>query len=569
MSLYSNHFDLLPRPARSIFSIGSESTRATIPDFETVSQLARFTDHVTGWYCEMSSLFTHCRVITGLLAVLIAIDIAVIVRRTYQRTFWIIRIIKRPEGDILVPNSILVFAVVEGIFGIIFLAYIWFCIAVSDYRTIAPTGAFLWLTLPWCALVFGAVWAAWGTFFATPTSLQSITDWSKKGCFQRVIFRPCVINWAVLLVPTAIATSVVIPGAIANSYSNRAYQLQKEWQHTYANQTVFTQAMVQDTQRVWFTFLKATRMASVAHMIWLIIAALAAISVTAVSWGLISALRKELHRDRNEYRSADSSRIEIRSSQAHTFLAAVEEGEEEEEEEEAKTPSVQCDVVENHSPTSIANEQDLASSVPCHHADPCTTTVPQAPVKEKKAGIFGQAMAVGTNSIPVKSQREYLQAALNHTYIQIFATLPACICFAGLALFVAFTIHSKNEQPSSSGGVQFEHIYGPLMITVSWTVVIAGAVTVLAIAHRTYEPVLSSHLWKRQRSRKNNKVPSASHLGSAQDMAQMKSSFFETRTRNTLIMQSLVGSASLHQDDEVRHDSWLTFENRRGRVLKS
>jgi hypothetical protein len=147
MSLYSYNFDLLPKPLRSSFSFGSESTRATIPDFENVAQLSQFTHHLTNYYIDMRGIFTQCRIITALLTIVIAIDVLVIARRIWQRTFWIFRIIKRPEGSFLVPNSILVFSVVEGIFGVIYTAYTWSLLNHSRDRTAPPANTLLWFTV--------------------------------------------------------------------------------------------------------------------------------------------------------------------------------------------------------------------------------------------------------------------------------------------------------------------------------------------------------------------------------------------------------------------------------------
>lgn len=105
MSLYSHAFELLPRPDRSIFSSGDEATRARLPDFDTVAQLSQFTHRLIVWQMDVPSTFTQAKVGASFICILIVVVCLIMARRLYERSFWILRVIKRPAGSILVVSG--------------------------------------------------------------------------------------------------------------------------------------------------------------------------------------------------------------------------------------------------------------------------------------------------------------------------------------------------------------------------------------------------------------------------------------------------------------------------------
>lgn len=106
MSLYSYDFQLLTRPARGAFSFGPESTRLILPDFDNVAQLGEFTHRILYWKPEIPGVFTQLKVGASFVCLLIIVVQATLARRLYERSLWFVRIIKRPEGNILVVSAV-------------------------------------------------------------------------------------------------------------------------------------------------------------------------------------------------------------------------------------------------------------------------------------------------------------------------------------------------------------------------------------------------------------------------------------------------------------------------------
>jgi hypothetical protein len=144
MSLYSHNFDLLPRPDRSIFSLGNESTRATIPDFESVEQLRDFTRRIVVLKLEVPTIFIQVKIGCAFMVLLVLLFILIFARRIHQRSFWIIRLVRRPEGTVLIPNAILAFSLLEANFSILFVAFLFRVIYVFEKHTLEPWHSYLW-----------------------------------------------------------------------------------------------------------------------------------------------------------------------------------------------------------------------------------------------------------------------------------------------------------------------------------------------------------------------------------------------------------------------------------------
>jgi hypothetical protein len=107
MSLYSYNFQLLPRPPRSVFSLGPESTRAILPDFGSVAQLSEFNRRLVVLQLSPNT-FIQAKVGASFTIFLLCLVVLIVSRKIYEGSNWFFRIIKRPEGNILVVSSSMV-----------------------------------------------------------------------------------------------------------------------------------------------------------------------------------------------------------------------------------------------------------------------------------------------------------------------------------------------------------------------------------------------------------------------------------------------------------------------------
>jgi hypothetical protein len=145
-------------------------------------------------------------------------------------------------------------------------------------------------------------------------------------------------------------------------------------------------------------------------------------------------------------------------------------------------------------------------------------------------------------TVPTPDQRYYLQKALHHVFIQFGTISPAALCYTGIALFLCVSMYDRCEQPNSSGGTQLEEYIVYAAYAVLATTCAFEAITLVAIGHRSYEPVFSSMI-------------SSIHPTSSQEprAREAHSSLFETRTRTTAPLQGRHRAmAQIEEGSEVR-----------------
>lgn len=103
MSLYSYPFEFLPPPpARSILTFGSEDTRARLPNFENVEEMKSFIMRLFFFHFQVPHSFPQIKFGASLFVIILFNGILIIIRRMYDKSFWVARLVKRPSGTIVV-----------------------------------------------------------------------------------------------------------------------------------------------------------------------------------------------------------------------------------------------------------------------------------------------------------------------------------------------------------------------------------------------------------------------------------------------------------------------------------
>jgi hypothetical protein len=158
MSLYDSGIQLLPRPPRSAFSMGNESTRATIPDFNNVTELSHFTNRLFNWHIPISSLFIQAIFTSVLIFIMVIVVTLIMATKIYQGKFWLIRVIRKSNETINVVSIHPAFSLYRQILNIVL------CLAES-YCCIFDHDRILWSSLytyihrllsPFFSLSYGA-----------------------------------------------------------------------------------------------------------------------------------------------------------------------------------------------------------------------------------------------------------------------------------------------------------------------------------------------------------------------------------------------------------------------------
>lgn len=145
--LYNKSIELIPKPPRSILSIGNESTRAALPNFNTVAELSRFTSRHFSWHIPIPSLYIQSIATGAFVFLMVVIVTLIMARRIYEGKFWLLRVIRRSTGIIIAPNPIVFFLIMSGFYGILFTPL--FIIICHDFTkdTGPPRNIVLWFTV--------------------------------------------------------------------------------------------------------------------------------------------------------------------------------------------------------------------------------------------------------------------------------------------------------------------------------------------------------------------------------------------------------------------------------------
>lgn len=496
MSLYSvQNIQFLPKPHRSWLSLGSEADRLQFPDFDDVAALQSFVSRLFVYdFDYVPSLAVQLKFGAIFVAFLLLIVISIIARRMYEQSFWVVQIVKRPTGRLIVPNSMLCFAIIEGFFCATFMAMMW-CIYATMYpKSIPAVINPIWMLLPWCPLIGGAVWAAWGLYFATPPShlrggmTTKDQRWRRRNVIIRMLDQTIISNMLGLCLPIIISGSVIVPSIKAMQHWSMAYRMMNDWQRRYDRQSIFTTPMVQEAQLIWYKVLMAMRMVTVGYLIWAGWALLIFAAYTGFSVRLIRIIRHETHKMND---------IGPRTGIAVIMPASL--SAQKEESERTVNEHQTC-----QSPQDTF-KVEWRGSLPMYKATQTTcSNDSQAITIPTHANGWRRYFSRPNIVMQVHNQRStfvrrqlrrdqvnMLNKALLHICIQACAIGPACFTFFVISLGLGVGIFSSTEH-TYRGGTYVEPVLAVAISAAIWTVVVFGGITLLAIAQRTYEHMFGS-----------------------------------------------------------------------------
>lgn len=105
MSLYSYSFNYLPPPDRSTTSFGPEDIRARFPNFQNVDEMKEFIMRLFVLQFQINHSFVQIKFGASLFVVIVFNGILITIRRMYDKSFWVARLVKRPSGTIVVVSG--------------------------------------------------------------------------------------------------------------------------------------------------------------------------------------------------------------------------------------------------------------------------------------------------------------------------------------------------------------------------------------------------------------------------------------------------------------------------------
>lgn len=173
-----------------------------------------------------------------------------------------------------------------------------------ESQTVTPRDFPCWLALPWLAISTGAIFAAWGSFYARPATSSVATSSSTSRRFSasfqaqnplvKFLRRPAIMNLCCLASPLVIVVAIVVPTVIANTRYNRQLDRYFDWEDTWSNETELNHDMLLDVQDIWYNMINMAEIISITFIIWTVCAFILWIAYTWVSIRLLHAVHRQI-----------------------------------------------------------------------------------------------------------------------------------------------------------------------------------------------------------------------------------------------------------------------------------
>ncbi|SOV08181.1 uncharacterized protein UDID_00784 [Ustilago sp. UG-2017a] len=260
-------FGLPPPPPKSVFStINNVEGRAWFPDFtqdeDPVGSLKQFL-RVLFYPVLCNSTFIQLKVLSVLAAVIGIWIFLIVVRRFYQKTFWLFRLVVRSNGSLIVPNAITTFVAIESIFVILLIALL-------------------------CTTV--------GIVYARPDALSFVSPQPGKPQSRalRMGITPSVVNVFVFCIPVIQIVSIVVPAAFAQHRFTIAFEHYHRWSDAIQAGATLSREMLLEAQQIWFKVLDAAYYISNCMAVWESWVCLLFICYCLAGGSLITTLRAQL-----------------------------------------------------------------------------------------------------------------------------------------------------------------------------------------------------------------------------------------------------------------------------------
>ncbi|PWZ02509.1 hypothetical protein BCV70DRAFT_1404 [Testicularia cyperi] len=539
-------FGLPDPPARSLFSRNhGVEYRAWLPDFtrdsHPVSSLTLFLNEI--FYPTLSkSTFTQLKVLSVLVGIVGVAIFLIIVRRLYERSFWLFRLSVRSNGTLIIPNAIAVFVMIEATFAIILIAFCWEFVDWFQNKANADH-IMLWIGLPWYPLILGAYASTVGTMYARPDALSWVSPQPGKPASRanRFGITPSVINLSIFAVPVLQALSIVVPAAISEiRYAQAAGQF-REFVSSLDPNAELTREMLIEAQQIWYKVLDAAYYLSICMTIWEAWVCALWLSHFGAGASLLIMLRKQIKTlsSFKQNKSISDSFAAAQQDQQKKVLAlqtyklsAVPEHEDapnaapeaeklapyQQQEPPVRAPSTvstkSADLTLSPSGDGVVSKADTAaadrarklskrqtqeeedrSEASSDQIESMFFTREQMENQDKPAAGFFPPVRPSAFERPEKahtktgkrrSHQRYLQLFYWNFFVQWIGLDTGILFFATFCGWLTTAWYTAWEANRVAPTIQIA------MLVVSWTTLLCASVVIFAILSRTYEPIMAN-----------------------------------------------------------------------------
>ncbi|KAE8240164.1 hypothetical protein A4X13_0g7917 [Tilletia indica] len=578
-------FSLPPPPPPTFLSHYTGADRARLPNFlasdDPIAAAKQYLHAQIMFEC-MPSLWIHVKVVTGLAGIIVVAAMAVIVRRLWQRSLWVIRLKQTERGPLIVPNAIMIFAGTEGLFVILFLAFI-NCVYVAWQVKREPlANLILWITLTWSPLIAGPIWSTFGVWHArppsgTPKNTRSVkhsTLFGKKIRFPK----PLLISLWWMMIPFIQMLSVLGPGVRGNNYRSEAVRMYYQWYETYGNATELNRPMLVALQNIWEEDLRAFYWLAISMFIWFGWTVILFAVYSSVTLRLLLPLRAQLLALQERNASVSGSDTQ-RGTRSGFFDATTKAQQVESVQLPLETPRLRS-LAANYvggrlEAVDFQDASDEKDAVNEHWGLRANDLKEDAPNTSFFPPI--KPSAVVRPATDSETSERYLRAAYRHFLFQGVTVSLAIVYFSEVTIYIALTVYSYNER----------RILGKSMDTAflqaMWGCIVFGSCVMISITLRTYEPMLVS-LLNNNNLGGTNRSPTASksvRLNKLAASQEQKQSFSSSNGGTTVVnsptptpmLPSMDPVKENDSDDEGRQwraepESWALIGSRGAKRMK-
>ncbi|EST06445.1 hypothetical protein PSEUBRA_004345 [Kalmanozyma brasiliensis GHG001] len=539
----TTRFDLPSPPPKSVFStVHNEAGRAWFPDFtqaqDPVSSLRDFVKNLF-YPTFRSSTFVQLKVVSVITAIIGISIFLIILRRLYERSFWLFRLVKRSNGTLIVPNAVTSFVAVESTFAILLIALCWEVVSWYQYGQ-SPKYMILWIGLTWLPLILGAWCTTVGIIYARPNALSFVSPHPTKtdSWALRMGITPAVVNVTVFLIPVVQTVTVVVPAVLAQRRFSEAFDHYHRWSAALQPGQGLTRDLLLEAQQIWFKVLDAAYFISICMAIWEAWVCALFICYCLAGGALINTLRRQIktlksfqqNRFGESFAVLNADPTQLRRPSEPSVSAIIADAMARNDVDVEKQPvdtsspplfagpvkprSLSTSTTVSENATLVSREASMKRKRAGSNALSATTkteveggddteaqtqsmyfTHEELEDEDRPSNSFFPAVRPSAFERPAKarspagkqtSQKRYLEKFYNNFVVQ-FVGLMLCILF--FAIFcgkLITTWYSAWEANDLGPALQIA------LLVVVWVTIILASVIIFAILGRTYEPVLSN-----------------------------------------------------------------------------
>ena len=183
------------------------------------------------FFLDFENYFLITNLVTaGIICLLIIIGIPVVLHRLYHGRLHVFRLERRMQGSYIIPNAINCFLLLEGLYGILTVAFNLSVWKLFHDHTVVWLKLFqAFRSLIWIPLYIGAFLTGWGSFYTAPGALDKPTASRHKTSAKGHLPWPMIVNLSCLGTPVVLIISLIPPVSLSCVRMVSAFNRYEAW----------------------------------------------------------------------------------------------------------------------------------------------------------------------------------------------------------------------------------------------------------------------------------------------------------------------------------------------------